>query len=151
MNTNLSKPKVLRYAMVFLVFVSFVLFLLLRGTDIRTVGNALSETSVSFLAAGILLAEVFHLAEGINIRILLTSFGYRVTFWQGMKYAYIGFFFSSVTPSSTGGQPAQLYGLGKRGIPVERFGGHGISGVSRAAGRPLAALGRPREGEEALC
>ena len=52
---------------------------------------------------------------------------------------------------SQGGQPAQLYGLGKRGIPVERFGGHGISGVSRAAGRPLAALGRPREREEALC
>ena len=118
MNTNLSKPKVLRYAMVFLVFVSFVLFLLLRGTDIRTVGNALSETSVSFLAAGILLAEVFHLAEGINIRILLTSFGYRVTFWQGMKYAYIGFFFSSVTPSSTGGQPAQLYAMKKDGIEI---------------------------------
>ena len=57
MNTNLSKPKVLRYAMVFLVFVSFVLFLLLRGTDIRTVGEALSKTSFPFLAAGILTAE----------------------------------------------------------------------------------------------
>ena len=41
--------------------------------------------------------------------------------------------------------PAQLYDLGKRGIPVERFGRHGISGVPRAADRPLAALERPRE------
>lgn len=118
MNTNLSVQKMLRYTVIFLVFISAVLFLLLRGTDIRTVGEALAQTSVPFLVAGILLAEVFHLAEGVNIRILLTSFGYPVTFWQGMKYAYIGFFFSSVTPSSTGGQPAQLYAMKKDGIEL---------------------------------
>ena len=118
MNTNLSVEKILRYAVIFLIFISVVFFLLLRGTDIRTVGEALAQTSVPFLAAGVLLAEVFHLAEGINIRILLTSFGYPVTFWQGMKYAYIGFFFSSITPSSTGGQPAQLYAMKKDGIEL---------------------------------
>lgn len=118
MNTNLSKQKAFRYIMIFPVFVFCVLFLLLRGTDIKAVGSALAETSVSFLLAGIFLAEVFHLAEGINIRILLTSFGYQVPFWQGMKYAYIGFFFSSVTPSSTGGQPAQLYAMKKDGIEI---------------------------------
>ena len=118
MSTNLSKQKMLRYGMSFFVFISAVLFLLLRGTDIRTVGEALAQTSVPFLLAGILLAEAFHLAEGINIRILLVSFGYRVTFWQGMKYAYIGFFFSSITPSSTGGQPAQIYAMKKDGIEI---------------------------------
>ena len=118
MNTNLSVEKILRYAVIFLIFISVVFFLLLRGTHIRTVGEALAQTSVPFLAAGVLLAEVFHLAEGINIRILLTSFGYPVTFWQGMKYAYIGFFFSSITPSSTGGQPAQLYAMKKDGIEL---------------------------------
>lgn len=119
MNTNnLSMQKMFQYMVFFFVFVFFVVFLLLRGTDIRTVGEALAQTSVPFLAAGILLAEIFHLAEGTNIRILLTSFGYPVTFWQGMKYAYIGFFFSSITPSSTGGQPAQLYAMKKDGIEL---------------------------------
>lgn len=102
----------------FLIFVAVVFFLLLRGTDIRTVGEALAQTSLPFLAAGLLMAEVFHLSEGINLRILLCSFGYPVTFWQGMKYAYIGFFFSSITPSSTGGQPAQLYAMKKDGIEI---------------------------------
>lgn len=119
MNTNnLSVQKMFQYVAVFSIFVFCVVFLLLKGTDIRMVGEALAQTSVSFLAAGILLAEIFHLAEGINIRILLTSFGYPVTFWQGMKYAYIGFFFSSITPSSTGGQPAQLYAMKKDGIEL---------------------------------
>ena len=35
-----------------------------------------------------------------------------------MKYAYIGYFFSSVTPSATGGQPLQLYAMSKDKIHV---------------------------------
>ncbi len=118
MNTNLSMHKMIRYGMLFFLFAAAVIFLLMRGTDIRTVSDALAETSLPFLIAGVLMAEVFHLAEGINLRILLNSFGYPVTFWQGMKYAYIGFFFSSITPSSTGGQPAQLYAMKKDGIEI---------------------------------
>lgn len=118
MGENLSLQKILRYGAVFLVFVAAACFLVLRGTDMRTVWEALAKTSVPFLIGGILMAEVFHLAEGVNLRILLRSFGYPVTFLQGMKYAYIGFFFSSITPSSTGGQPAQLYAMKKDGIEI---------------------------------
>ncbi len=118
MSENLSVQKTIRYGGGFLVFAAAVSFLVLKGTDMRIVWEALSKASLAFLAAGILLAEVFHLAEGMNLRILLRAFGYPVTFWQGMKYAYIGFFFSSITPSSTGGQPAQLYAMKKDGIEI---------------------------------
>lgn len=118
MNTNLSRQQMIRYGVFFFLFAAAVIFFLMRGTDIRDVSSALAKTSLPFLIAGVLMAEIFHLAEGINLRILLTSFGYSVTFWQGMKYAYIGFFFSSITPSSTGGQPAQLYAMKKDGIEI---------------------------------
>lgn len=118
MGENLSLQKIIRYGAVFLVFAAAACFLVLRGTDMRTVWDALAKTSVPFLIGGILMAEIFHLAEGINLGILLRSFGHPVTFWQGMKYAYIGFFFSSITPSSTGGQPAQLYAMKKDGIEI---------------------------------
>lgn len=118
MGKDLSLGKMLRYGAIFLIFAAAASFLVLRGTDMRTVLEALEGTSIPFLIAGILLAEVFHLSEGINLRILLGSFGNPVTFWQGMKYAYIGFFFSSITPSSTGGQPAQIYAMKKDGIEI---------------------------------
>ena len=118
MSEKLSVQKIIRYGAVFLVFVAAACFLVLQGTDIRTVWEALAKTSVPFLIGGVLMAEVFHLAEGINLRIMLRSFGHPVTFWQGMKYAYIGFFFSSITPSSTGGQPAQLYAMKKDGLEL---------------------------------
>ena len=70
------------------------------------------------MAAGLGLAAVFNIAEGINLRKVLVSFGYRVSFKEAMKYAYIGYFFSSVTPSATGGQPLQLYAMSKDKIHV---------------------------------
>ena len=118
MSENLSAQKAVRYGGIFLIFAAAVCFLVLKGTDMRTVWEALSKTSLTFLALGILMAEAFHLAEGTSLRILLRASGYPVTFWQGMKYAYIGFFFSSVTPSSTGGQPAQLYAMKRDGIEI---------------------------------
>ena len=58
------------------------------------------------------------LQKRINLRKVLVSFGYRVSFKEAMKYAYIGYFFSSVTPSATGGQPLQLYAMSKDKIHV---------------------------------
>lgn len=63
-------------------------------------------------------AAVFILQKVINLRKVLVSFGYRVSFKEAMKYAYIGYFFSSVTPSATGGQPLQLYAMSKDKIHV---------------------------------
>lgn len=71
-----------------------------------------------WMAAGLILAAVFNIAEAINLRSVLNSFGYQVSFRQGMKYAYTGYFFSSITPSATGGQPVQLYVMNKDNIHV---------------------------------
>ena len=89
MSENLSVQKTIRYGGGFLVFAAAVSFLVLKGTDMRIVWEALSKASLAFLAAGILLAEVFHLAEGMNLRILLRAFGYPVTFWQGDRKSVV--------------------------------------------------------------
>ena len=85
----------------------------IEGADIESVWNAMKNANPKWLTAGLGLAAVFNIAEGINLRKVLVSFGYRVSFKEAMKYAYIGYFFSSVTPSATGGQPLQLYAMSK--------------------------------------
>jgi uncharacterized protein (TIRG00374 family) len=95
-----------------------VIFIVLKGADIESVWNAMKNADPKWLTAGLGLAAVFNIAEGINLRKVLVSFGYRVSFKEAMKYAYIGYFFSSVTPSATGGQPLQLYAMSKDKIHV---------------------------------
>ena len=94
----------------FPVLALLVCFAILKGADMESVWNAMKSAKPQWLAAGLILAVVFNIAEAINLRSVLNSFGYQVSFRQGMKYAYTGYFFSSITPSATGGQPVQLHG-----------------------------------------
>ena len=61
---------------------------------------------------------VYAACDALNIRRCLRLSGDRISAFQAARYAFAGFFFSSITPSSTGGQPAQLYYMGRDGIPL---------------------------------
>ena len=113
-----GQRSVKKYIVLFILLVLVVIFIVLKGADIESVWNAMKNADPKWLTAGLGLAAVFNIAEGINLRKVLVSFGYRVSFKEAMKYAYIGYFFSSVTPSATGGQPLQLYAMSKDKIHV---------------------------------
>lgn len=56
--------------------------------------------------------------EAMASRTILKSLGYKLSFTQCLGYSFSGFYFSSVTPSSTGGQPAQVFFMQKDGIKI---------------------------------
>ena len=118
MEQQVNQKSIKKYIVLFLLLVLLVIFVILKGADMKSVWNAMKSADPKWLAAGFALAAVFNIAEGINIRSVLKSFGYKVSFGHSMKYAYIGYFFSSVTPSATGGQPLQLYAMNKDRIHV---------------------------------
>lgn len=41
--------------------------------------------------------------------------GNKCSIWRCIKYSFIGFFYSGITPSATGGQPVQLYYMKRDG------------------------------------
>ena len=43
---------------------------------------------------------------------------WRKTSFSCIKYSFVGFFYSGITPSATGGQPMQLYYMQKEGHKV---------------------------------
>ena len=114
----MEKKSFKKYIILFPVLAAVVIFVVLKGTDIQSVLEAMRQADHKWLLVGILLAAAFNVAEGVNLMHVLQSFGYKISFTQGMKYAYIGYFFSSITPSATGGQPLQLYAMNKDDIHV---------------------------------
>ncbi len=56
--------------------------------------------------------------EGLSLNTLLNSVGCRTTLNQGIVYGATDAYFSAITPSSTGGQPAVMYFMIKYGVPV---------------------------------
>ena len=56
--------------------------------------------------------------EAYNTKKILESFKQNISFLKSLKFTMIGFFFSSITPASSGGQPMQIYYMAKEKINV---------------------------------
>lgn len=86
-----------------------------RGQDFVQIMAAVSQMSRGYMAAAIILAVFFVSAEGCMIWYLLRGIGEQTTLSRCISYSFIGFFFSGITPSATGGQPMQLYYMRRDG------------------------------------
>ncbi len=68
------------------------------------------------IAAGLCMLG-FIVFEGMAIATIVRSFGYKVPFRKSFIYSSSDIYFSAITPSATGGQPASAYFMMKDGIP----------------------------------
>ncbi len=70
-----------------------------------------------FIAA-VICAALYILLESAALRCILKSIGYRNSFLRTSLYSTADVYFSAITPSATGGQPATAYFMLKDGIPA---------------------------------
>ena len=64
------------------------------------------DASKPWLLAAVLCMLGFIIFEGMAIRTICHAFGYHVNHRQGFVYSASDIYFSAITPSATGGQPA---------------------------------------------
>ncbi len=74
------------------------------------------HASIPWLAVALLSMLGFILFEGLALLVLCRAFGYRQTLWRGYIYSTSDIYFSAITPSATGGQPASAYFMIKDGM-----------------------------------
>lgn len=108
--TNLSKA-------ILIVLLSLIVVLLIAGlTDFRATIDAMKKISLQWIAIVFLMVFFDWFAETMTVWLFARSYGVRVSPIYLFKNTLVGRFFSAITPFSTGGQPAQIAFLGKRGI-----------------------------------
>ncbi len=103
---------------ILLALVGTTVFFLLRNNDLRALYQIITEANPFYLAAGLLFMLLFVASEGMGIHVLLASLGYKSSPMKCLKYSFLGFYYCSITPSATGGQPAQVYYMKKDGVEV---------------------------------
>lgn len=101
---------------IFFGLISLTFWALLKDQDLNLVLDTISKAILPFVFMGICLMFVYYGLEAWNVYRLMKSFGEKITFKRALKYVFINFFFSSVTPSATGGQPLEIYYMTKDGI-----------------------------------
>lgn len=95
-------------------------YILLKDNSMETLWGAIKNANIGFLMLGLLFMFLFIGCEAAVIRLLAGTWGGMVKWRRAMQYSFAGFYFSSITPSSTGGQPMQLYYMVRDGISGAR-------------------------------
>jgi len=113
-----SAKKIIRNFAVFVVLIFLTLWIILKDQSITEIINVYSNVKMQYVYIGILCMVVYLALEGINIRRTLKALGEKTTIGKCIKYSFIGFFFSSITPAASGGQPMQIYYMHKDKISV---------------------------------
>ena len=70
------------------------------------------------ILAALLIYDLNILVDAVVTLIYVRSKYEDFSFIEALKVAFVGVFFSAITPSSTGGQPMQLYLMSKKNISV---------------------------------
>lgn len=79
--------------------------------------DTLYGSNAGWMIAAIAAMSGFILFEGMALLCILKVFGYRKSFGRGFLYSSADVYFSAITPSATGGQPASAYFMMQDGIP----------------------------------
>ncbi len=104
------------HIVLFLLVMFLTFFAVFHGQDFHQIINAIKQISLPCFLLAILTALFFSCVEGGLIWYLLVSMGNcKSSFLRCISYSFTGFFYSSITPSATGGQPMQLYYMKKDG------------------------------------
>lgn len=80
--------------------------------------NSDYSLSVFWLAAAVFMQLINMFLDSFATMIFIRQKYKNFTFIDGIKVSFVGSFFSAITPSSTGGQPMQVYLMTKKNIDV---------------------------------
>lgn len=103
-------------AVVIILLLLLAVNLILKEQSLPEIIETMRMAGPFYLIIGIVLLIVYVACESLIIKYLTKNMGTRIGFPKCFKYSFVGFFFCAVTPSATGGQPAQVLWMARDGI-----------------------------------
>lgn len=113
----MKKQKMLLNFLIIILLTALVLWFALKD-NYKEILNAISQMNVIFLIIILLWGVLYTVVWGFVYLILGRKYNKKFSLLNGIVVSFVGTFFSGITPSSTGGQFAQVYIMKKQGIKV---------------------------------
>lgn len=114
----MKKKKALLNCIFLLVCFVLTLYYVFRDQDLARIMGYVRQARSAWWLAGVALVIAFILSESVIIWYMMKSLKQKVRLDHCFLYSFVGFFFSLVTPSATGGQPAQVVFMKKDQLPI---------------------------------
>lgn len=113
-----NKKKIFRNLIIFILLITFTFYIILKDQNILDILSILVNVKIQYVFIAILCMCLYFVGETINIGRTLKILNEKSSFGRNVKYTLIGFFFSSITPAASGGQPMEIYYMHKDKISV---------------------------------
>lgn len=113
--TFFKKHKSFVNGLVFLTIAFLTGYTIFYGNNISDLIESMSNVSLFWLLLCVVAALLFVCVESFILWILLKQKDEKLSIFKCLKYAFIGCFYSGITPSGLGAQPVQLYYMTKDG------------------------------------
>jgi len=93
-------------------------YLVFRHQPLTQVLAVLRQMKPGYILLGLGLMLVYIGCEALCTKRILKRLGHRCSMLRCMGYSFVGCFVSSITPSASGGQPAQIWCMSRDKIPA---------------------------------
>lgn len=112
-----KKSQLLGIGFMLILMIASIMYVL-KDESINSVMSAIHSVKAGYILIAIALMLGYIICEGINIWITMRALNKKTSVKDCIEYGFVGFYFSSITPSSSGGQPAQVYFMNRKGISI---------------------------------
>lgn len=113
-----NSKKYIRNMFLFLLLIFITFYVVFKDQSVNEILKIIDGVDKRFIAIGVVAMLMYFTCETINLTRTLKALGEKSSFIKNFKYTLIGFFFSSITPAASGGQPMEIYYMSKEGIKV---------------------------------
>ena len=114
----LNKKKSIANTIFLVLIFALTLYSVFHGEDLPAVLRTIGEVNPWYLIPGTAGVILFIWGESIIIWSMFGTLDIHEKKRTCFLYSCVGFFFSAVTPSASGGQPMQIYYMRKNKIPI---------------------------------
>jgi uncharacterized protein (TIRG00374 family) len=112
-----STIKMIRNLIFFILLIVFTFWFIFKDQDINELIKTIQSVNIGYVLIGAFFMFMTYIMEAYNVRSVLVALGERkIPILKALKFTWIGFFFSAITPAATGGQPVEIYYMTKDGI-----------------------------------
>jgi hypothetical protein len=112
-----SNIKMIRNLVFFILLIIITFIFIFKDQDINELINAIKSVNIIYVLIACGLMFLTFIMESYNVRCVLIALKEKkLSMLKALKFTWIGFFFSAITPASTGGQPIEVYYMSKENI-----------------------------------
>lgn len=110
------------FAVIFVVIIAATFTFLRMSTELRfkNLPKIIAEMNIWYVLGGFACLGLYIFAEGRSFVAIAKAIGVKLNTVKAMRFTCVEMFFSGITPSASGGQPAVAYFMSKEGIKLSK-------------------------------